>query len=194
MAFVGLNPGGGGPNDCYRYDGIWALPSGNGYFDERWGPKNSQTSIQRQVQLWHEKVGVAANESLCAQFVPFRSRSWAELEFKEEALAFASRLWEWVFKVSPARLFVTMGKQPAVHLAKIAGAQPMAHLPTGWGRQTIDVYRSEAGRRIVAMPHPSRYALLGRSNRLSEIAEASFRSATDWADGGDSSSAAKFRG
>lgn len=54
VAFVGLNPGGGGPNDNYDYSGIWAVETGNGYFDERWGPNGTQTTIQKQVQQWHK--------------------------------------------------------------------------------------------------------------------------------------------
>lgn len=124
-------------------------------------------------------IGVEPSDSLCAQFVPFRSRSWAELERKDEALAFASQLWTWILAVSPARLFVTMGKEPALHLARLLGARSTAHLPTGWGQQTIDVHQNSLGRRVVAMPHPSRYGLFGRSQDASAIAEASFRLATD---------------
>ena len=181
VAFVGLNPGGGGPDDRFDYKGIWALPAGNGYFDESWGPNNTKSRIQTQVQKWHGLIDVAPGDSLCAQFVPFRSRSWNELPRKEEALAFASQLWSWVLEVSPASLFVTMGKRPAEHVSGLLGARKVAQLPTGWGKQMIDVWDSPSGKRIVGMPHPSRYSLFGRSSPASETAEASFRAATDLA-------------
>lgn len=177
VAFVGLNPGGGNETDDYAYRGVWAPAQGNGYFDERWGPNDSFSTIQKQVQKWHEIVGVEADESICAQFIPFRSPDWNRLERKAEALAFAQRLWNWVFDVSPASLFVTMGKAPAVHLASLLEAKKVAHFPVGWGKQTIDVWDSQYGRRIVAMPHPSRFALFGRSDDLSKVAEDSFRAA-----------------
>ncbi|HEX6072450.1 MAG TPA: hypothetical protein VFY95_05525 [Sphingomicrobium sp.] len=178
VAFVGLNPGGGGPNDNYDYSGIWAVETGNGYFDERWGPNGTQTTIQKQVQQWHKIIGVGPYQSFCANFVPFRSQNWISLVPKTEVLAFAKRLWAWVLDESPASLFVTMGKRPAHHLADLLEAKHVAQFPTGWGRQTIDVWDAPDGRRVVGMPHPSRYALFCRSGDASEIAEASLRAAT----------------
>lgn len=181
VAFVGLNPGGGGETDTYEYGGLWDFPEGNAYFDERWGPNASETAIQRQIWRWHEMVGLGPHESLCAHFIPFRSPDWHSLEHKDEALAFGQRLWNWVLGVSPASLFVTMGKEPARQLAVILKARHVAQLPTGWGQQMIDVRDSADGRRVVGMPHPSRYALFGRGGSASELAEQSFRAATDMA-------------
>lgn len=178
VAFVGLNPGGGGSNDDYDYGGHWDVPVGNGYFDESWGPNGTQTTIQKQLQTWHALIGVRPDESLCVQFVPFRSPDWDRLDQKAEAISFAERLWTWVLEVSPASLFVTMGKRPAEHLSKLLHAKQVAQFPTGWGSQTIDVWDAPDGRRIIGMPHPSRYALFDRANNSSETAETSLRAAT----------------
>ena len=179
VGFVGLNPGGGGPNDSYKYTGIWDRPAGNGYFDERWGPNERYSAIQLQVQKWHELLGLGPTDAFCAQFVPFRSPSWTSLTRKEDAVAFASRLWTWVFEVSPASLFVTMGKQPAHLLARLLDGKHVGRLPTGWGSQTIELWDTPSGRRIVGMPHPSRHTLFNRSNGSSQLAEASFQAATN---------------
>lgn len=179
VAFVGLDPGGGGDADKYEYGELWDFPEGNAYFMERWGPKGTETAIQRQVWRWHELLEIGAHDSLCAQFVPFRSPGWDALKRKGEALAFGRRLWTWVLSVSPATLFVTMGKEPARQLASITGARHVAQLPTGWRPQIIDVWDTADGRRIVGMPHPSRYTLFGRANSASELAEESFRAATE---------------
>jgi hypothetical protein len=178
VGFVGLNPGGGGPSDPYEYGGLWDVPSGNGYFDERWGPHGSYSPIQVQVQKWYELLGLQPTDAFCAQLVPFRSPNWTSLNRKNDALAFASKLWAWVFEVSPAILFVTMGKQPAQLLAGLLGGKHVARLPTGWGSQTIEVWESPSGRRVVGMPHPSRHTLFNRPKGSSRLAEASFRQAT----------------
>ena len=177
VGLVGLNPGGGGANDGYAYEGLWDF-EGNAYFDENWGPNDSQTAIQKQVQRWHGILGIGPAESMCAHFVPFRSPDWASLDRKAEAVSFASGLWRWVLAVSPATLFVTMGKMPAEQLALLLEARHVARLDTGWGNQLIDVWDAPCGRRVVGMPHPSWYALFSRANAASELAEASFRAAT----------------
>lgn len=177
VAFVGLNPGGGGPGDDYAYSGLWDSPGGNAYFTERWGPNDTETPIQRQIRAWHELLELEASDSLCAQFVPFRSPNWSTLDRKDEALDFARDLWRWILTVSPATLFVTMGKLPAHYLAELLDGKHVAQLPTGWGTNMIDVWDSPSGRRVVGMPHPSRYRLFGRGNGASSIAEASLGSA-----------------
>lgn len=179
VALVGLNPGGGGPTDTYAYGGLWDSPTGNAYFTGRWGPNNTETPIQGQVRAWHALMNLSAEAALCAQFVPFRSPNWASLGRKAEALTFSEELWRWALQVSPASLFVTMGKLPAAYLVRLLEAKLIATLPTGWLPQTIDVYDSPVGRRIVALPHPSRYRLFGRAGEASSIAEESFRLATD---------------
>jgi hypothetical protein len=177
VAFVGLNPGGGGPQDDYEYGRLWDFP-GNAYFDEKWGPGGTETAIQGQIRAWHELLGLKPDESLCAHFIPFRSPTWESLDHKPDALAFAEKLWQWVFDISPATLFVTMGKKPASHLAALLEGTHVAQLPTGWGKQMIDVWDTPSGRRIVGMPHPSRYRLLNRGDGLSDVAVASFLAAT----------------
>jgi len=175
VAFVGLNPGGGGAGDDHPYEETWDQPLGNAYFVESWGPNGSLSPIQRQVQAWHTMLGIGADESLCAQFVPFRSPDWHRLDRKEEALAVAARLWRGVLDVSPASLLVTMGKLPAEHLGSLLEGRVVATLPTGWGNSTIDVLDTPGGRRIVAMPHPSRYQLFNRLGNASEQARQSLR-------------------
>jgi hypothetical protein len=75
-------------------------------------------------------------------------------------------------------LFITMGKLAGWHIADLLGGRLVAQLPTGWKRQTIDVYDSPSGRRVVAMPHPSRFRLFNRGD-ASEVAEQSVRAGAD---------------
>lgn len=180
VAIVGLNPGGGGPGDTYHYGHFWDSVGENAYFDEKWGPDDTDSPLQVQVKEWHRLLELEPNDPLCIQFVPFRSPSWNSLPEKEKSLEFSRSLWKWVLEVSPATLFVTMGKLPAVYLADFMEARHFAQLPTGWGRQLIDVYDAPSRRQIIAMPHPSRYRLFCRAGGASDLAEHSFRTATGY--------------
>lgn len=175
---VGLNPAraqGDSPGD---YGFHWDVPGGNIYFSKNWGGREEYTRLQTQLLRWHELLHLGLTQTIGANFVPFRSRSWADLASPKESIQFAERLWQNVIAVAPAHLFLTMGKDAAWYLSRALGAKLVAHLPTGWGKQTIDVYDTPSGRRIVAMPHPSRYTLFGRGE-ASKTAEASFVAACD---------------
>jgi len=178
VAIVGLNPGGGGEGDPYNYGRFWASDGINCYFDEQWGTGGTDTPLQTQVKEWHRLLKLEPSDPLCIQFVPFRSPDWNRLPEKAASIEFARSLWAWVLDTSPAQLFITMGKLPASYLAELMGAKRFARLSTGWGNQLIDVYDAPGGRRIVAMPHPSRYRLFCRG-QASETANESFRAATD---------------
>lgn len=170
VAFVGTNPGGGGEGDDYAYQGIWSCQE-NAFCSE---PSN----MQGQLQAWHRVLNVQPELTLCAQFIPFRSPDLQRLGRQQEAVAFARDVWRWVLDVSPAALFVTMGALPAENLARLLDARLIVQgLPTGWGKMTIDVWEAPSGRRVVRMPHPSRYSLLDRANGASAVAEASLRMA-----------------
>jgi len=175
---VGLNPAraqGDSPSD---YGSHWDVPEGNIYFSKAWGGGDHYTALQRQLLRWHELLGFGPTQTIGANFVPFRSRNWVELASPEESIRFAETLWKEVVAVTPARLFITMGKDAAWYVARAIGGRSFAHLPTGWGKQMIDVYDAPGGRRIVAMPHPSRYQIFGRAE-LSQTAETSFTAACD---------------
>lgn len=175
VAFVGLNPGGGGEGDTHAYGGVWDCPDGNAYFRERWGASGSLSLIQQQVHAWHDALDLGEDDSLCAQFVPFRSPDWRRLARKDEALAVAARLWRRALDVSPASVLVTMGKLPAKHLGGLLQGRIVASLPAGWGNCTIDAWGTPGGRRIIGMPHPSRFRLFGRADGASDQARDVFR-------------------
>lgn len=185
VVVVGLNPGGGGDRDSSEHRQTWdtpvssAHPTGNVYFEEKWEAEDELFPVQKQVQAWHRMIGIGPTESFCAFFVPFRSPDWNRLGNRRDAMAIGRRLWRWVVAETPARLFPTMGKVAGRELAALMKANMLDRsLPTGWGRQTIDVWKMPDERRIVALPHPSRYQLFGRFDRRSDKAEASFRAAT----------------
>lgn len=175
---VGLNPARAKGDRREDYGGHWDVPEGNIYFNRRWGGGDDYSRLQKQLIRWHELLDLGPTQTIGANFVPFRSRNWAELASPTQSVQFADVLWRDVVAVTPARLFIAMGKDAAWYLARTLGADPIAHLDAGWGKQVIDVYQAPGGRRVVAMPHPARFGLFGRG-AISGAAESSFAAACD---------------
>jgi hypothetical protein len=181
IAIVGLNPG--GRDDEGPYGKHWATGH-NPYYDEFWGGKNASGKdlhdrLQLQIQKWHDLAGIGPEESLCAQFVPFRTRDWEGVSkragLEAEVLAFSRNLWAAVLSSCSAKVFITMGKVPARELAMLLNASPEpTKLVTGWGSATIDLYAADDGRKVIGMPHPSRYTLFHRAAGESDLAEQNF--------------------
>lgn len=159
VAIVGLNPGG-----HRRHGPTWSSEGGNAYWTESWGGQVAgMDPLQRQVQRLAGKLKAGPQEVFTAQFVPFRSNSWSDLANRREAVEFARQLWAWTLTQSPARTIVCLGKKVVgPEIAAIVGAQLDVVTSAGWGDQTIDVYRSQSGVKIVALPHLGRFKLMGR--------------------------------
>lgn len=159
---VGLNPGGSQldpPNE-------WDYTAGeNAYVDESWlGLGPGQHPLQQQVALMFRAASLAPGEVFAANFVPFRSRSWLELPDRDGALAFSRNLWRGMLARSPARLYLSLGKQAGEEIAGLLKAKLVKRHPADWGSQTVDEYRCSDGRVVLAIPHLSRYRIFG-SNR-----------------------------
>jgi hypothetical protein len=100
-AFVGLNP---------RYDegpavAAWDFPDGNTYLRQPWGPNGQFNNLQKQVAKLFKTIEVAEQDVFAAQFVPFKSTSWATLAHQDEALAFGGLLWRWVLSETTVTRF-----------------------------------------------------------------------------------------
>lgn len=159
VAIVGLNPGG-----RKRHGPTWSSEDGNAYWTESWGGQVAgMDPLQRQVQQLAAKLEAGPKDLFAAQFVPFRSNSWSDLTSPREAVEFARHLWTWTLAQSPARTIVCLGKKVVgPEIAAIVGAKLDVVTSAGWGDQTIDVYRSASGVKVVALPHLGRFKLMGR--------------------------------
>ena len=159
VVLVGLNPGGD-----HAGEGIWDFDGNLAHVEERWGKNGAETPLQLQIHQWLKLLNLEASEVAHVNFVPFRSPDWVRLPLKAEALAFASSLWREVVKKTHASLFISFGKTVAWHISGLMGARRIAVLPVPWKGQSIELFESEDGKRIVAMPHPSRFTLMGRAD------------------------------
>lgn len=159
VAIVGLNPGG-----RRRHGPTWSSEDGNAYWTESWGGQAvGMDPLQRQIQQLAGKLKVGQQDVFAAQFVPFRSNSWGDLTNHREAVEFARQLWTWTLAQSPAQTIICLGKKVVgPEIAAIVGAKLDTVTSAGWGDQTIDVYRSAGGVKVVGLPHLGRFKLMGR--------------------------------
>jgi hypothetical protein len=166
-ALITLNPGG-----AKFYDPIWSVESGSAYEVECWpGFAAGQAPLQKQVRRMFELARVLPKDVLSGYLVPFRSRSWKELPRQDKSLDFGRHLWTHVFAQTKATTIFAFGKSVAPSLVGILQAvHPPTKCRAGWGKQTIDVYRLEGAKRLIVLPHLSRFPLFNRPHSESESA------------------------
>ena len=161
VVLVGLNPRGDGEIDP---EPKWEPECVNAYVDQPWGPGDQLNTLQKQVVLLFEALGVTKNEVFAANFVPFISPSWTALADRNGALTLGRKIWTDLSAHTSARLFVCLGKSVGREVAKLLGAELKdKHLVEKWGRQTIDEYVAPCGRTVLGLPHLSRYQIFSSS-------------------------------
>jgi uncharacterized protein (DUF697 family) len=168
VALITTNPGG----NVFE-PALYSVEDGSAYVIESW--KNyprGQENLQRQVQQMFEIMTINPKDVLSGYLVPFRSRNWADLPRKSEALKFGSNLWREVLAQTSVKIVIAFGKDTAPYLTDILGARFSSKFSAGWGEQTIDEYHFGVDGRMLILPHLSRYALFGR-----EPSESAFRTA-----------------
>jgi hypothetical protein len=159
VVLAGLNPGG----RLKDQPGEWDYRGGvNAYLDEAWeGYPKGGDPLQQQVAALVNVLHVQPNEVFAANFVPFRSPSWGELPDKEAALAFGRRLLTDLLERTPARLFVTLGKEAGREIAALLGARHVQQHSVDWDPQSMDEFVAPDGRTVLALPHLSRFRIFG---------------------------------
>jgi hypothetical protein len=154
VAFITLNPGG----DKFE-NPSWSVETGNAYEQERWAD-HRLSPLQIQVGSLFAAVGVKPKDVLSGVLVPFRSPKWKSLPRKREALAFGERLWSKLLSHSNVELIVAMSKLVEASIVRITGAGPkIEEAPTGWGNMKLRCYEAPGNRKIVCVPHLSRFRI-----------------------------------
>lgn len=159
---VGLNPGGHQIGE----GGEWDYQKGvNAYVDEAWDPyKAGEHPLQIQVRALFAAAGLEPSDVFAGNLVPFRSPAWRDLPSSQAALDWsAATLWMPLLARSPARLFLSLGKDAGHQIARLINAQKSSSQPVGWGNQKIEEFRDSKGRIVLAIPHLSRYKLFSHS-------------------------------
>ncbi len=170
IALVTINPGG----DKY-FPPMWSVENGSAYVVETWKDRAADGTerLQIQVQQMFQTIPVAPENILSGYLVPFRSKDWKSLENKQASLEFGLGLWREVFRqAEKIETVIAFGKQMTPHMSKLlhANANPKAEFCAGWGEQKIDLYECAGQRRLIVVPHLSRYAIFGRRGNVAEKA------------------------
>jgi hypothetical protein len=176
IALIAINPGG----DKYLPP-MWSVENGSAYVVETWKDRaDGMERLQIQVQQMFQTIPVAPENILSGYLVPFRSKDWKSLENKQASLEFGLELWREVFRqAEKIETVIAFGKQMTPHMSKLlnANAKPKAEFHVGWGEQKIDLYECAGQRRLIVVPHLSRYAIFGR---LGNVAEKAFLEALSY--------------
>lgn len=179
VAFFGLNPGGSEVTD----QELVSVEKGSAYRIENWGvDENSQSPLQQQLIDLYTRLAKEMNmgihydelmdESLMANLVPFRSKSWNGLREKETALLFSREFWRERIGMVPTALYVTMSKISFNEISKLlveCGYQEdvgkSVLTMVGWGKVTYQIseyHRNDIRTTVIRLPHLSRYKIFGR--------------------------------
>ncbi len=172
IVFIGLNPGG---NKLEKTRA--SCEKGNAYHFETWKPPG-HNSLQEQVCLLYEGIAKAIrskspinlmDESLAANFIPFRSGSFSKLESKRRCGELSREIWTSILEHVQPKLVITMGREVTHEIAALIGKDATVTAPikgkTGWGEITYDLRWATCGKRrtlIIGLPHLSRFRIFGR--------------------------------
>lgn len=110
------------------------------------------------------------DQSLAANFVPFRSQKWTTLANKKESLIFADMLWSDIIDFITPRAIVSIAEIPFNHLLTVLqnkGFKIVAKTKAciGWGNVTYSLMRltfNNASIVVVRLPHLSTYKIFNR--------------------------------
>lgn len=182
LLFVGINPAG----DRY-YAPVASVEEGNAYRVERWGEGGKINSLQVQVRKLYEvlssKLGNQSakelmDDTLTANFCPFRSPEWKLLPKKQQSVAFSRGLWRDLFEHISPSVTICLKDVPFKHFGEILVDRgfrrtEMLQEPVQWKNLTYSQARFMPDTEevlMVRLPHLSQIKIFagpradGRSN------------------------------
>jgi hypothetical protein len=174
IVFIGLNPGG------RRFEPPRpSVEDGNAYSVEPWGRDGNLNALQKQVCAFYRLISSALpgsdpntlmNQTLSANFCPFRSSSWKKLHRKDDSVRFAQRLWSRIFEFVRPDLIITLGSQATRQIDALlmaSGASVKSRrFNCNWGSITYRLAIANiANKRVllIALPHLSHFKIFNRS-------------------------------
>jgi hypothetical protein len=189
MAFITLNPGGDRESPDHSRA---SCESGNAYLSETWpGSARGTAPLQRQVQMLFTQLIAQFGEKrslndflntevMSGYFIPFRSRSIAELPRRKESAQFASRLWSTIFASWMPKCILTMDTDTYHAMGTMLSSRPNVRttdfqsFPTGWGdlkaeSAQLTGLRKDGPVTIARLPHLSRFRLFGNPVRAPQL-------------------------
>ncbi len=167
IAFLGLNPGGNTQSSSHDF---LTTESGSAFENESWaGAAPGQSRLQKQVRALFSFLNVNPTDVLSGNLVPFRSRNWACLPNKKQALTFSKGLWRDIFAEAQPSLIIAMSKPTINAIMPMLNVNKLKKFPVGWGRITACKGEFERGK-FIGLPHLSRFPLFGRAESQETLA------------------------
>ncbi len=174
LLLLGTNPGG-----RVFEDSIPSVETGNAYRTEPWdcGRLNR---LQRQVCYLFEQMSPICSlsadqlmdDTLTANFCPFRSSSWSSLHAREDSLIFSRDLWRGIMTFTRPKIIISIGHLPYHETYSLFRGMSFdessnERIPTGWGSIMIHsavLTREESSVLLLGLPHLSRFSIFGRDD------------------------------
>lgn len=177
IAFITLNPGGG-----EKEEHVPSCDKGTAYHTETWikkGPGESplQQQIQKLFSGLHDRIEKQPeeksykdllNNTLCSQYIPFRSQRESTLEQMEESEEFSNALWKDIFShcIKP-KLVITLSKRTFLAISKIMQEEYSLlnefEINTKWRNALtrFNVFKDSEGNicTLAGLPHLSSYKI-----------------------------------
>lgn len=176
LFLVGLNPGGTAAKNA----GEITSERGNAYFVERWGLNCQPNKLQKQIgMMYDELVRIISpqiprqdliDNTLAANFAPFRSPKWDSLRDRSELIEFSRGMWKSVLSTLNPKVMICFSRIPYEEFTGLFiqnGYQKTKEEkePINWGKVTVEIsslFRADKSVLLVRLPHLSRYQLFGR--------------------------------
>ena len=158
VAFLSLNPGRARDGAATR---MISDERGNSYQVER---STGRSPIRHQFLRLADLLGIRPCDILTGVVAPFRSDRWEDLTDRQrrEALNLGRRFWEVPLNRPELRLIVACSKEAAQLVVEVTKASFVDKQPAGWGSYSIRRYCGQPDKKVVHLPHLSRFKLLGR--------------------------------
>jgi hypothetical protein len=172
LAIVTCNPGAEKvPADHPR----WSQEKGSAYVVEKW--KNSpagETQLQQQIQRLVAILDLSMEKVASWHAVPFATITEAALLKDKRFISFGVDLTRWALERCKAKTIICVGKKiPATVVQNALGLKnpKKTSLKVDWGEVELNYYQHE-DRRVVELPHLSRFSLLNRPKSEAAILQA----------------------
>lgn len=167
VAFLSLKPG-RPPDDADLR--VVSDERGNSYRVER---ATTHSPITEQFLALAEMLGEEPDAILAGFVAPFRAIAWTDLDTRqqEEALALGRAFWTEPLNRADLQLIVACSRAAAELVCAVTRAVPELEVMAGWGNLKLRRHRTHDGRRVILLPHLSRFRLLGRPTSEAALRE-----------------------
>ncbi|MFB0611182.1 hypothetical protein [Aurantiacibacter poecillastricola] len=169
LVTLGLKPGGEYAEDenKERQQQLSPEESGNAYFRELWNgdaPSPLQSQIHKLRELHYP--GISPDDIFSFNFIPFRSPTWDAFppESRQRAARFGTVLLDWTLaRITSETTVIGFGLSVVQdRIESWFRVVDCEDIKVGWGNISATVCETPRCKRLILLPHLSRYQIIGR--------------------------------